>query len=65
MNEMEEGRKRVLGIMASILVFPPSKDDRRSARQPAESADGVADWIGRAMGRSDHAKDRWSFWRFQ
>jgi hypothetical protein len=30
-KEMKEGRKRVLGIMSSILVARESKDDRGSA----------------------------------
>lgn len=37
-NVMEEGRKRVLGIMPSILVARHLKDDGGPAGQPARSA---------------------------
>ena len=57
-NEMEEGRKRVLGIIASILVARHLKttedlhDSRPSPR--TESLVGISS----AVGRANHEKDR-------
>jgi uncharacterized protein len=41
-----------------------SKDNRGSARQPAESANRVTGWLGRAVGGAHHEKDRWDVRKF-
>lgn len=59
-NEMEEGRKRVLGIMASILVARHIKttedlhDSRPSPRTESLVASAVQ-WADRIMRRIDGA----------
>jgi hypothetical protein len=55
--KMDERRKRVLAIVAGILVARHLKDYRRSLRQQAKSADRVAHRICRSAGRADHEKD--------
>jgi hypothetical protein len=58
LNEMEEGRKRVLGIMASILVSRHLKttedlhDSRPSPRRESLVASAVQ-WAERIMRRID------------
>jgi len=59
---MEEGRKRVLGIMAQYFGRTSSQDDGRSA---AESTNGTAGGLGFAMGGTNHAQDRWNIRGFE
>ena len=54
---MEEGRKRVLGIMASILVsrhLKTTEDLHDSRPSPRTEVTGR---LSRAMGRAHHEKD--------
>ena len=58
MNEMEEGRKRVLGIMASILVSRHLKTtedlhDRRPSPRTESLIGSAVQWAERIMRRID------------
>src|SRR5215469_1400383 len=55
---VDEGRKRLLAIVAGILVARHFEDDGRSRRFEAEPNDGVAGRIGRSMARADHEENR-------
>jgi len=54
---MEEGRKRVLGIMASILVSRHLKTTEDLHDSRAESANRVTGRLRRAVGGADHEKN--------
>lgn len=54
---MEEGRKRVLAIVAGILVARHLKTADDLVRQQAESADGINGCRGCAVGGQDYAED--------
>ena len=54
---MDEGRKRVLAIVAGILVAAASQDPRGPGRQPTQPENGVPDLVRCPVGRSNHAKD--------
>jgi len=64
-NEMEEGRNRVLGIMASILVSRHLKttEDLHDSRPSPRTESLVASAVQWA--RAHHAEDRWSVRRFE
>jgi hypothetical protein len=61
---MEEGRKRVLGIIAGILVARHLKttEDLHDSRPSPRTESPVG--VGGAVGRTDHETNRWSFRQF-
>jgi hypothetical protein len=63
-TEMEEGRKRVLGIIAGILVARHLKttEDLHDSRPSPRT--GVSGRVGSAMGRADHETNRQTLRQF-
>ena len=61
---MDEGRKRVLAIVAGILVGAASEDPGGSGRQPPQPANGEPGLLRRPVGGSDHEEDRWPVRQF-
>ena len=56
-SHMEEGRKRVLGIIAGILVARHLKTTEDLHDSRPSPADGGAGRVGSAVGRANHEKD--------
>jgi hypothetical protein len=61
---MDEGRKRVLAIVAGILVARHLKTPEDLGESRPKPANRVLDRVRCAMGRSDHDADRWRVRQF-
>jgi len=54
---MDENRKRVLGIIAGILVAPHLEKFRRHQQHAAKSSVGISCSIRGSVGGEDYAED--------